>query len=174
MSAVVGGPTFLADLLAAVAGSTQKPLVRLTQQTAQSLASNTDVALTFGASSEEIDTNGFHDTATNTSRITPTVAGYYRLTGTVTLAADTDLVSWQAAIGKNGSIFAPRGLAVLPATATASVPRSAFVSLILSANGTTDYFELFGRQLQTAATTSLTSVGSSSASVFECELLRYL
>ncbi|MGX6605671.1 hypothetical protein ACWKSP_26585 [Micromonosporaceae bacterium Da 78-11] len=144
------------------------------QQSAQSIASDTDVALTFGAASEEIDTHAFHDVTVNNSRIIPTVAGYYRLSGTVFWAADTDVISTYSSIGKNGSIIAPRVRAVWPSTATASATRSSPVTAIQSANGTTDYFELFGRQLQAAAAALSTGVSGSFSSVFECEFLRGL
>ncbi|GAA0494702.1 hypothetical protein Ade02nite_19870 [Paractinoplanes deccanensis] len=169
-----GTPPTVADLLALQAATTQRPLVRLQQMAAQSLASNTATAITFGASSEEIDTHGFHDTASNTSRITPTLAGYYRFTGTVWYAADTDVISYFAMLAKNGSIFAPRNEIVLPSTATSSLPRSANVTAIQAANGTSDYFELLGQQLQAAAGSLNTNIGGSLSSLFECEYLRPL
>lgn len=169
-----GDRIFASDLNTVIAATTAKPLVRLVQQSSQSLASDTDTAITFGASSEDIDTNGFHDTSSNTSRITPTVAGYYRLSGTVWIAADTDVISFYASIGKNGTIVGARTRLILPSTATASATRSAPVSVIQSANGSTDYFELFGRQLQAAAAALNSSTGAGFASVFECELIRPL
>lgn len=175
MAAVVGGSTYLADYTALAAASINKPLVRLIQQSAQSLASNTDVAITFGASSEDVDTHGFHDTSTNTSRITPTVGGWYRLTGTVAYAADTDLVDYYASFGKNGSIITPRVRTILASTATTSTGRAIQVVVMQQANGSTDYFELFGRQLQAAAASLNTNAGATTlASVFECEYLRPL
>lgn len=174
MPVYAGSRGFAAAINAIAAGSTEKPLVRLVQQSAQSIASDTDTAITFGASSEDIDTHGFHDTATNTSRITPTVAGYYRLTGSVFWANDTDLVSSYSSLGKNGTIIAPRSRMVLPSTATSSLTRAIPVTAIQQANGSTDYFELFGRQLQAAAASLNTNTGGSFASVLECEFLRPL
>lgn len=173
MSAVAGGPTYLVDYTALATASVSKPLVRLVQQTAQSIASNTDVAVTFGASSEDTDTNGFHDTGTNTSRITPTVAGYYRLTGMVTYAADTDLVDYYAVLAKNGTAV-QRARTILASTATTSTSRTISVTGILQANGSTDYFELMARQLQAAAASLNTNAPGTTSPVFEAEFLRPL
>ena len=172
--AVAGGTTGYADYAALANGSIQKPLVRLIQQSAQSIPSDVDTALTFGAASEDIDTHGFHDTSTNPSRITPSVPGYYRLTGTVWYSVDTDLVSYFASIGRNGSFVGPRTRMVLPATATSSLSRSVPVTAMLQANGSGDYFELFARQLQTTPGSLNTMVTATFASVFECEFLRSL
>jgi hypothetical protein len=170
MVAVAGGVVFAADTTTIAALTTGKPLVRLVQQSAQSLANSTDAAILFGSGSEDIDTHNFHDVSTNTNRITPTVAGYYRLTGTVYFAASTAVTNYWANISKNGTIQAPRSRMVLPATASASLARSLTVSLMLPANGTTDYFELIGQQTSGAALN--TATGGGTASVLECEFLR--
>src|SRR3982750_3036163 len=80
--------------------TTGRPLVRLIQQVAQSVTSQVTpaTAVTFGASSESIDTHGFHDTVTNNTRITPNIAGYYRATGIVWLAGATTTQVMYAAI----------------------------------------------------------------------------
>jgi hypothetical protein len=174
MTVFAGNRIFASDINAIINATTAKPMVRLVQQSAQSLSSDTDTAITFGASSEDWDTHGFHDTSTNTSRITPTVAGYYRLTGAVWLAADTDVISYYSMIGKNGSVVGPRIRTSLPSTATASTTRSIQVVAVQTANGSSDYFELFGRQLQAAAAALNTNAAASAASVFECEYLRPL
>jgi hypothetical protein len=167
-----GDPIPYSDLQAIINGSTQKPLCRLVQQVAQPLTSGTDATITFGTGSEEIDTHGLHDVTTNTTRITPTLAGYYRLTGTVYLAASTTVTSYWSNIAKNGSIQSPRSRMVLPATATTSFSRSLTVSLMLQANGSSDYFELIGQQ--TSGAVLNTAVGAGTASVLECEFLRGL
>jgi hypothetical protein len=136
--------------------------------------SDTDTAIQFGPGSEDIDTHGWHDTSANTSRITPNQPGYFGLTGVVFWAADTDLISWQTMIGKNASIQPPRVRDILPATATSSLTRGIQVTARLQANGTGDYFELFGRQLQNSPGALNTLIGSSLVSVFELEFLRPL
>ncbi len=176
MVAVAGGPTSYADYLALYSGSLGKPIVKLVQQATQSLPSNTVTALTFGAGSEVVDTHGFHDVSTNTSRITPTIPGWYRWIGTVAYATDTDVIEWYANIGKNGSTVIPQNKTVLPSTATATSPRSIQVSVMEQANGSTDYFELRGQQLQAAAASLGTNANGvvTLAPCFECEFIRPL
>lgn len=160
------GEDILAEDLNAIS---QKPVVRLIQAAAQSLANASNVAVTFAAGSEDIDTDGFHDTTTNTSRITPTVAGYYRLTGTLWMSAATfNDVSLQVSIGKNGSVTAPtKRLRYQSATSTA---RCISVEAVLQADGISDYFELIGNQSTGGALN--TQTGGSTASVLECVLER--
>lgn len=173
MTAVSGKRAYAADVQAIQNSSSNKPLLRLVQQVAQTLASDTDTAVTFGAGSEEIETVGWHDVASNTTRITPTVAGYLRLYGTIWLAADTDITNFHASIGKNGSII-HRNRLVFPSTATGSSTRSLQVTCMQACNGTTDYFELFARQLQATPATLNTLTGTGIASVLEAEYLRPL
>jgi len=148
-----------ADLLAIQNSSSLRPMVRLVQQISQSLSSDVDTAITFTSGSEDYDLAGWHDVATNTSRVTPTVPGYIRLFGTVWFAADTDDISIYASLGKNGTIV-QRNRIVLPSTATASAFRSVTVTCGQACNGTTDFFELFGRQLQATPGTLSTNVAA--------------
>jgi hypothetical protein len=173
MPAVSGKRAYASDVQAIVNASSGRPLLRLVQQATQSIGSDTDTQITFAAGSEEIDTSGWHDVATNTSRVTPTLGGYVRFTGTVWWAADTDLVSIYASIGKNGTVV-QRNRIILPSTATSSLTRSVTVTCIQSCNGTTDYFELFGRQLQAAAGSLSTNVATGFSSTLEAEYLRPL
>lgn len=174
MTAQAGSRAASVDVVAIQTASSTKALVRLVQQLAQTINSDVDTAITFGASSEEIDTAGWHDVATNTSRITPTIAGTIRFTGSVWWAADTDDVSVYASIGKNGTLV-QRNRIVLPSTATASMGRSVTVTCLQQCNGTTDYFELFGRQLQATPATLATVVAAAGfACTFEAEYLRAL
>ena len=170
-----GDPINATDVTTIEDYTIRAPIVRLIQAAAQSVPSNTDTAVTFGAGSEDIDTHGYHDTAVNTSRITPLLAGYYQLTGVVSWAADTDIIRHDAVFAKNGSGVAPRNRFVTDATATANAARMTYpVVAVLTANGSTDYFELIANQLQNAAAAENTLVAGSSASVFECIFLRPL
>jgi hypothetical protein len=172
MTAVAGKRAGAADVQAITLSSSGRPMVRLVQQATQTLTSDVDTAITFATGSEDFDLGGWHDVATNTSRITPTSAGYIRLYGTVWLAADTDLISIYASIGKNGTIF-QRNRLILPSTATASAFRSVTVTASAACNGTTDYFELFGRQLQASAASLSTNVAAGGfSSTFEVDFQR--
>lgn len=148
--------------------SSEKPIVKLIQSVAQTITDNAaDAALTFTTGSTDIDTHSFHSETTNTARIVPTIAGIYRFSGTMVLAAITTAVTIGAVIAKNGAAQAPRSRVGPNATA---VQRTISVTTILSMNGTTDYAELLG--FQDSSGNVATTVGSSFASTFECEYLR--
>ena len=170
--ALAGGSTNYADYAALAAASLSRPLVRLVAQSAQSIPNSADTAITFGAGSEDIDTHGFHDTSVNISRITPSVAGYYQLSGNVWYVSDADVISYYAMIAKNGSP-ASRSRVVLPSTATTG-SRSINAFAVLPANGTTDYFELLTNQTQAAVAALSTSATGTFTSVLECVFLRPL
>ena len=149
----------------------RRPLVRLIQQSAQSLTDNTATAITFGASSEDIDTHGFHDTATNNSRITPTIAGYYLCTGILWLGGATTLAQMWSAIYKNGaSVLINRCKPDLANTTAPSVQ----VSTIVSLNGSTDYVELYALQDDTGGAARNTTTGAANACTLEAIFLRPL
>jgi hypothetical protein len=86
---------------------------------------------------EVFDTNGNFDPTTN-YRFTPTVAGYYQITGVVTYVTTTNNHGLGAVIYKNGSAYA-WGTAV----ATTSLYPSANVASLIYLNGSTDYVELY-------------------------------
>lgn len=173
MSAVAGGLVQSADITAVTALTTARPLVRLIQQSAQSLTTATNTALTFGSGSEDIDTHNFHDPSTNTSRVTPTAAyaGYYRVTGTVWFAtAVMNDQQYQLFVGKNGAIIPPGSRARHNSTTTTQ--RSISTSSMVSANGTTDYFEII--TVQNTGVSLNTQIGGGINSVMEVEFLRPL
>jgi hypothetical protein len=168
-----GDKFYSADFNQLVTLTLQRPLVRLIQQAAQSIANTADVPLTFGAGSEDIDTHGFHDTSTNNTRITPTVPGYYQLNGNVWWSNDGDVVSYHSAIARNGSVVARNRILLGTSTALTST-RSHLVTAILSANGSGDYFELIGQQTQNVTGSLSTNAAGSFSSTFECIYLRPL
>lgn len=149
-----------------VADAIRPPVVRLTQQAAQSLANATSAPITFGAGSEEIDTHGWHDTTTNPARITPTKAGRYRVQGTVNVASSSAVTILYATIGKNGATLQPLPRQKPAATVTTT---SAQVSAIVELNGTTDYIELYGNQTSGGALNTQASGGVNS--VLELEYI---
>lgn len=149
-----------------VADAIRPPITRLVQQAVQSCANATNAAITFGAGSEEIDTHSFHDTAVNTTRITPTKPGRYRAVGTVNMASSGAVTILAAFIGKNGASVQPFHRA--KPNATASTPASS-ASAIVEMNGTTDYVELFVNQTSGGALNTQASGGVNS--VLELEYL---
>jgi hypothetical protein len=91
---------------------------------------------------EEFDTNSNFDSTTN-YRFTPTVAGYYMVTGSIYYTYDTTPPTLiQATIYKNGSLFKSQQMLIV----AASLYGTQTVSSIIYFNGTTDYVELYARQ----------------------------
>jgi hypothetical protein len=147
-----------------IALTLNRPIVRLVQTVAQSVPDNSAVALTF--TTEDLDTNNFHDNAVNNTRITPNVAGYYRFYGTYFTAAPGTLTFQAAYFRKNGS----GSIAPGPRGNNGSLAQSVSPTALIYCNGAGDYVELMAVQDSTGAV--LTNVSSHFSSVFECEFIR--
>jgi hypothetical protein len=155
-----------------VSTTIEKPLVRLIQQSAQSLPSATNTALTFGTSSEDIDTHGFHSTSSNTSRVTPTVAGYYRCRAHLHMASGANnLTQLVVGIGKNGTRVDPHTV-YRPDPSTAAT--GAASEAIVSCNGSTDYIEAIVNQQNSGSTSRDTGSATPFRSTLEVEYIRPL
>jgi hypothetical protein len=89
---------------------------------------------------EEFDTNNNFDSTTN-YRFTPTVAGYYQVSGAITWATSATGYGI-AAIFKNGAEF-KRGSSS-PLISNLNVSQN--VSTLIYLNGSTDYIELYAYQ----------------------------
>jgi hypothetical protein len=105
---------------------------------AQSLSAGVNTKITFDT--EEFDTNNNFAS----SRFTPTVAGYYLITGSAT-GSNTSYTYMQIAVWKNGGAF--KGGANFSQTASYPVT---IVSALVYLNGSTDYVELYVAQSATA------------------------
>jgi hypothetical protein len=102
---------------------------------AQAISTATQTKLQINT--EHWDTNNNYDNTTN-YRFTPTVAGYYQLNGCfIGPSTATGIVT--TSIWKNGVLF-KYGSYLNNSTAS----NQATVSCLVYANGTTDYFELYG------------------------------
>jgi hypothetical protein len=115
-----------------------------------------------GASSQKIiinteifDTNNNFDSTTN-YRFTPTVAGYYQISGGITVATFATAAVLGASIAKNGTIVIS---AQFPTNGANRV--FAGVSSVIYLNGSTDYVELFASPGASTTTTSSSLYGSS-------------
>lgn len=89
---------------------------------------------------KDFDTASCFDSATN-YRFTPTVSGYYQISGSISLDSTTAFGTGVfAAIYKNGTLYRTGNVnnTVAP---TASIP---CVSAVVYFNGSTDYVELYG------------------------------
>lgn len=150
-----------------VKGSYGRPSGRIVATGTQSLADNTLTAITFTAA-DELDSDGFHNPSVNPTRMTPTVAGWYRVTGCVWFAAMTTPVRSAAFLRKNGS----GNMAPTNEDAASTRIHSRAITMLVSFNGTTDYVELCGLQDSSGAVNT-TQSGASSC-VLEWEFVRNL
>lgn len=149
-----------ASITALQAKTTSKPLCILTKTAVQSIA-NAGAVLTFDG--EVFDSHNMHSTSVNTSRITPTVAGYYRFEG---------IVHWSAVTGArrglgiriNGGTIYYGGIST--GTAVGAIGHPA--SLIIYMNGTTDYAEAYAFQDSGSAT----NTADQTSTRFSAEFIR--
>jgi hypothetical protein len=106
---------------------------------------------------EEFDTNGNYDNATN-YRFTPTVAGYYQISGQIGIAATTAITgSCIASIYKNGARFKDGNFTSAAASGTGFY---SVVSALINFNGSTDYVELYGLATGTGTLTFTVNTGT--------------
>lgn len=131
--------------------------------TLQSITSNTWTKL--AANTEEFDTANCYDNATN-YRFTPTVTGYYQITGNIYFNSSSGNSVHRIAIYKNGSVF-KYGPLVYPSGGPAD--SVANMSTLIYMNGTTDYVELYG--LQVAASSPNFTAGAANC-YFQGSLVR--
>lgn len=97
--------------------------------------------LSFGAGTEVVDTDGFHSTTVNPTRITPTVAGYYQFnleTSWIGGAEGVNMALGAIELYKNGSMYSR-------SSSNNQGIDNWYMngSTIAYANGTTDYFEAY-------------------------------
>ena len=123
-----------ADLAANVAGN--GPAFLVTISAIQTISANTWTKLTFN--SESFDTNSNFDPTTN-YRFTPTVAGYYQLNAQVQFLGSG--INANMGIYKNGSLLI---LGCTTPTGGGAASQVQTVAVLLQANGSTDYFEIYG------------------------------
>ncbi len=138
---VGGGDIILAaDMNRALRGGPERPVTILRKGTVTSVADGGAVLLW---DTEDLDTDGWHSTSSNTSRITPTRAGWIELTACIVWAVN--------ATNRRGVGFKMNGGStifgnLILATATASQNVAAVGNREFQVNGTTDYLECFAYQ----------------------------
>jgi hypothetical protein len=144
------------------------PVGRIVASGTTALPDNTQVAIAFSAA-DEIDTHGQHNPASNNTRVTPNLAGYYRFDGTAFFNEQSTPNVLDANFRKNGTTqLAPSGR-----TPGSSLhPTTCSTTVIQSMNGSTDYVELMARQDSGGADTTHSS--AQFTSVIEWEWLRPL
>ncbi len=136
--------TFAAGRRLTAAQLNLKPYFHVYQIVVQSLADATDAAITFTA--EIVDTMGAHSNSVQTTRVTPTVAGFYGLKGRVMF--DVNINGDRGAhFRKNGNKLDGANYGSAPALNGAGfLYGSCTCEATIFCNGTTDYIELWGAQ----------------------------
>lgn len=168
--ATAGSRVKSADIASLESYVNSRPIGRIYQGAAQSIAHNSDVALTWD--SEVYDTASQHDISTNPSRVTPNVAGYYRFRVCAYLAANTDYTQIRLRFRFNGGDVAPETR--WASTGTTSQISSFQCEVMLDFNGSTDYIEAFIRHTNGAAAARNTSVANPVITLLEWEFIRPL
>lgn len=135
-----GGIITAADMNRALRGGPERPFCKLTNSAVQSVANNSvTTALTWNTEVE--DTHGWHSTSSNTSRITPNVAGWVELRSIIHFAGNVN--GRRAAVAKLNGGTANYG-EIKAATSASGV--STIIVAEYEVNGSTDYLEVFGFQ----------------------------
>jgi hypothetical protein len=110
--------------------------------TATGTATTSGTAYTIGASgaayTELLDRSSWHDASTNPTRITPNIAGYYRVTSGASWATNTTGVR-QVTVLKNGTAYNLGTFGNIIGAASNSMQTS--TTGIIAMNGSTDYLE---------------------------------
>lgn len=104
----------------------------------QTPSSGVATKVIFGTKSYDTNTN--YDASL--ARFTPTVAGYYQLTASVAMAADISIASARLYVAKNGT--GQQVPSVENTGLTGGGYYTPLVSAVVYANGSTDYFEIYG------------------------------
>lgn len=121
-------------------------IAQLQRTTAQSIPNATQTAMSFD--SAVLDRQGGWAASPNPTRFTPTLAGWYLVSGFVGYAQHAT-GNRQASVRKNGTTV-PGGLAQWLPTGTGT-SRDVTPTILVFMNGTTDYLELFAWQSSGAA-----------------------
>lgn len=130
----------------------------------QSITATTFTKVTLGT--EDFDTNSNFDTSN--SRFTPTIAGYYQVTGTIRGLNTTTFTNFICSIYKNGNEILRNQIS---ATLSTSIATQIQCSGLIYLNGSTDYIELYGR-LDGSGTSSFNYVGEPTTSRMSACLVR--
>jgi hypothetical protein len=139
------------------------PAFRAFLGSAQVLANSTTTVISMA--SETFDTDNFYNTSTY--KFTPTTAGYYYLNGCLQFSHSTGNYLCDAKLYKNTSIAA-RGNVWNDGS---NSEMHTYVSTIVSANGSSDYFQIQGFQ---ASGGNITITAGSDKSFFEAFYIRPL
>lgn len=127
-------------------GVSTHPYFKAGLTSSQSIANNTLTKILLD--SEISDTNSNYDNITN-YRFTPTVAGTYMFIGQTLYLSAVDQARYDLVVVKNGGTETATWS--FQASGAGAFNQGAFVATLFSANGSTDYFELYGLHLSGAS-----------------------
>jgi hypothetical protein len=131
----------------------------------QTLAYNSVTKITFDT--EEFDTNNNFAS----SRFTPTVAGYYEINSTIYFAGTASYNYYMANdIYKNGVAYKRNVISLYQLGSAGEA--SLVTSNIIYMNGSTDYLEVYGYQVDYTTAGSMTIIGGISYTTFNGSLVR--
>ena len=123
------------------------PLCQVSMSATQSIPDSTNTTILFDT--EDLDASGWHSTASNTGRVTPSTAGWYRATFTMTWGSDTDYTRTSVFVLKNGTAVSPTTGDTRGSGGT--IPTVSGATTLIQMNGSTDYLELRAFQQNTSA-----------------------
>jgi hypothetical protein len=130
-----GDPILAADYALIKLATIQRPIFRMVNAVSQALASG---GTPINFATEVFDTTNVHNTGSNTSRVTPTNAGYWRFAAGAYMALNANInAAW---IRLNGVTALASGQR--ESTPVGSNARGLLCDVIQFMNGTTDYVEL--------------------------------
>jgi hypothetical protein len=141
---------------------TVAPAFSAYQSVSQTLSNNAYNKITL--TTESFDTNSNYDTST--SRFTPTVAGYYYVSGRATAVTTSTSDQLGAYIRKNATAFINQGTAI---TGLTNFYPTAVVTDLIYMNGSTDFIELY---VYLGSSATKASANDSQSTAFGATLVR--
>lgn len=152
LNVAAGAPILASTINDLIMYGPGRPMCKMTQATAQTLTSGTSTIIAFATTSEDYDDRNWHDVVTNPSRVTPDVAGRYRVTLKGRWAASTVQLIGNVFFSKNGTEIERSGN-VKPSTASNTNAYGGELIGWVDMNGTTDYLEMGMQHTTTGAVT---------------------
>ena len=117
---------------------------------------------------EEFDTNSNYDNTTN-YRFTPTVAGYYQVTGNIAFNGNALWSIVRTSIYKNGTAFKTTDVTMGSNVYSGLI--NCMVTALIYFNGSTDYVELYGYN-SCATSPTISGSGTADRTYFQAVLVR--
>lgn len=136
-----------------------KPICEVRHTSGATVTNATDTRIDMNG--EVFDDLGWHSTVSNTSRVTPTIAGRYKVTLLPVYAFNTAMTGTQPKVYKNGSLYRAGG-SVKPSSGSNTATYGGEMTCYVDMNGTTDYVEGYTYQTSTGSV-SQTLNGSSAS-----------